>query len=174
MANRSGSPTVTDKSFIILTTQPDRVFVPILSFCGTSNNFSVRLTVTDCQGLLHSQALKLGTLFRQVESLIFLRLLIGLCFAPKHVIGYDPIMLTDEHDKMVSIICDSKKFEVINTIFESQSLVGCATRVWEVEFEKRRYVLKDAWVEASRSRAGVSAFRRFTGDERSSAVILWR
>jgi hypothetical protein len=144
------SNTVTDKSFIILTTQPDRVFVPILSFCGTSNNFSVRLTVTDRQGQLRSQPLKLGTPWRQVESLVFLRLLIGLCFAPKPVIGYDPTMLTDEEDRVVSIISDSKKFEVINTIFESQSLVGRATRVWEVEFEKKRYVLKDAWVEASR------------------------
>jgi hypothetical protein len=142
--------TVTDKSYIMLTTQPHRVFVPVISFWGTTDNFFVRLTVTDRQGQLRSQALKLGVAYRQADCLKFLRLMIGFCFAPKSVIGYDPTMLTNEYDKVVSIICDGKKFDVINTIFESQSLVGRATRVWEVEFEKRRYILKDAWVEVSR------------------------
>jgi hypothetical protein len=143
--------TVTDKSFIMLTTQADRVFVPILSFWGTNTEVSVRLTVTDRQGQLRSQALKLGLGYRLTESLSFLRVLIGLCFAAKPVIGYDPTMLTDECDRVVDILCDGRRFKVINTIFESQSLVGRATRVWEVEFEEMRYILKDAWVEASRS-----------------------
>jgi hypothetical protein len=141
------SNTVTDKSYIILTTQPDRVFVPVLSFWG---NLSVRLTVTDRQGQLRSQVLKLGVAWRVSDSIKFVRLLIGLCFTAKPVVGYDPTMLTDDWDRVVSIICDDKKFKVINVIFESQSLVGRATRVWEVEFEGKRYILKDAWVEVSR------------------------
>ena len=144
------SNTVTDKSYIILTTQPDRVFVPILSFWSTTNNFCVRLTVTDRQGQLRSQSLRIGAPWRQTDSLNFIRLLIGLCFAPKPVIGYDPTIQTNDCNEVTSIICDNKQFNVINSIFESQSLVGRATRVWEVEFENRRYILKDAWVEASR------------------------
>lgn len=141
------SNTVTDKSYIILTTQADRVFVPVLSFWGNS---SIRLTVTDRQGQLRSQVLKLGEAWRLPDSLNFLRLLIGLCFADKPVVGYDPTMLTDARDKVLSIVCDGKTFKVIRVIFESQSLVGRGTRVWEVEFENKRYILKDAWVEVSR------------------------
>jgi hypothetical protein len=143
--------TVTDKTYIILTTQPDRVFVPILSFWGIASNFSVRLTVTDRQGQLRSQVLKLGLQWRQADCLNFLRLLIGLCFAIKPTVGYDPTMTT-VCDKVTSILCDGKQFNVIKSIFESQSLVGHATRVWEVEYENRKYILKDAWVETSRSK----------------------
>jgi hypothetical protein len=139
--------TVTDKSYVILTTQPNRVFVPMLSFWG---KFNLRLTVTDRQGQLRSQVLKLGENWRLPDSLNFLRLLIGLCFADKPTIGYDPTMLTDEWDKVVFIICEGRKFKIVNCIFESQSLVGRATRVWVVEFQNRKYILKDAWVEVSR------------------------
>lgn len=94
--------------------------------------------------------MKLGEAWRLPDSLNFLRLLIGLCFADKPVVGYDPTMLTDARDKVLSIVCDGKTFKVIRVIFESQSLVGRGTRVWEVEFENKRYILKDAWVEVSR------------------------
>lgn len=144
------SNTVTDKSYIILTTQPNRVFVPILSFWGVDKHFCARLTVTDRQGQLRSQILRLGAQFRESDYLNFLRLLIGLCFAPKDVVGYDPTMETDVHDNVVSIFCGDKWFKVIRSVFESQSLVGRATRVWEVEYEKKKFILKDTWIEKSR------------------------
>ena len=65
------------------------------------------------------------------------------------MVGYDPTMLTDEWDTVASIIFDGKEFKVIKVIFETQSLVGRATCVWEVEFEGKKYILKDAWVEVS-------------------------
>jgi hypothetical protein len=139
--------TVTDKTYIILTTQPDRVFVPVLSVWG---NFSFRITVTDRQGQLRSQIFNIGDPWRTHDSLTFLRLIIGLCFADKPVVGYDPTMRTDDKNKLEFISCDGKEFNVINVLFETQSLVGRATRVWEVKHEERRYILKDAWVEASR------------------------
>ena len=141
------SNTVTDKTYVILTTQPNRVFVPILSIWG---NFYFRLTVTDRQGQLRSQVINIAEPWRLHDSLNFLRLVIGFCYADKPVVGYDPTMLTDEWDRVTSIICDGKEFKVIKVIFETQSLVGRATRVWEVEFEGKRYILKDAWVEISR------------------------
>ena len=65
------------------------------------------------------------------------------------MVGYDPTMLTDEWDRVASIICDRKEFKVIKVIFETQSLVGRATHVWEVKFEGKKYILKDVWVEVS-------------------------
>ncbi|KAF8219209.1 hypothetical protein L208DRAFT_1219826, partial [Tricholoma matsutake] len=75
--------------------------------------------------------------------------MIGFCFAPKSVVGYDPTMLTDDWDKVTHIICDGKKFKVIKAIFKTQLLARHATRVWEVEFEGRRLILKDSWIECS-------------------------
>jgi hypothetical protein len=139
--------TVTDKSYIILTTQPDRVFVPILSVWG---NFHFRLTVTDRQGQLRSQVFNIGDPWRAHDSLMLLRLIIGLCFADKPVVGYDPTMRTDDRDKVEFISCDDREFKISKVLFETQSLVGRATRVWEVEHEGSKYILKDAWVESSR------------------------
>lgn len=155
--------TVTDKTYIILTTQPNRVFVPILSFWNGGSNLCLRLTVTDRQGQLRSQVLKIGEQWRQADHLNFLRLLIGLCFAPKDVVGYDLTMNMDDCDNVQSIICEKIEFKVINCIFESQSLVGRATRVWEVEYNKRRYILKDSWVETSRSEAEHTLLAKLQG-----------
>jgi hypothetical protein len=155
------SNTVTDKSYIILTTQPNRVLVPILSIWG---NFNFRVTVTDRQGQLRSSACCIGEP-RLADSLRFLRVMIGFCFAPKSVVGYDSTMLTDDWDKVTHIICDGKKFKVIKAIFETQSLVGRATRVWEVEFEGRRLILKDSWIESSRPMAEYKLLQRLQGVE---------
>ncbi|KAF8229132.1 hypothetical protein L208DRAFT_1483109, partial [Tricholoma matsutake] len=116
--------------------------------------------------------------------------MIGFCCAPKSVVGYDSTMLMDDWDKVTHIICDGKKFKVIKAIFETQSLVRCTTRVWEVEFEGRRLILKDSWIESSCPMAeykllqhlqgveGISQF--FCGEdvcidsERLSTDIIWQ
>ena len=138
---------VTNKTYIIFTTQPDCVFVPTLTIWG---DFNFRLTITDRQGQLRSQTLNLGQPWRIRDSLAFLRLMIGFCFADKTVVGYDPTMWTDDWDKVTSIMCEGRWFTVIKPIFETQSLIGRATRVWEVEYESKKFILKDAWVESSR------------------------
>lgn len=75
--------------------------------------------------------------------------MVGFGFADKTVMGYDLTMQTDDWDRVTSIMCKGKWFTVTNAIFETQSLVGCATCVWEVEYEKKKLILKDAWVESS-------------------------
>ena len=105
--------------------------------------------VTDHQGQLCSQVINIAEPWHLHNSLNFLQLVIGFCFADKPVVGYDPTMLTDEWDRVASIICDGKEFKVIKVIFETQSLVGHATHVWEVKFEGKKYILKDVWVEVS-------------------------
>lgn len=144
---RKISNTVTDKSYIILTTQPNRIFVPILSIWG---KFNFRLTVTDRQGQLRSQVVDIGRPWRSSDALTFLRLIIGFCFADSRLVGYDPTMQTNREDKVERISCNGKEFKVIDVLFEAQSLVGRGTRVWLVEHEGKRYILKDSWVEVSR------------------------
>ena len=66
---RKISNTVTDKSYIILMTQPNRIFVPILSIWG---KFNFHLTVTDRQGQLRSQVVDIGRPWRSSDALTFL------------------------------------------------------------------------------------------------------
>ena len=66
-------------------------------------------------------------------------------------------MHTNNEEKVESISCDGKEFKVVNAIFKAQSLVGRGTHVWLVEYEGKRYILKDSWVEISRQ---VSEFKR--------------
>jgi Fungal protein kinase len=91
--------------------------------------------------------------------------MIGFCFAPKSVVGYDPTMLTDDWDKVMHIICDSRKFKVIKAIFKTQLLVRRTTRVWEVGFEGQTYILKDSWIKSSRPMAEYKLLQRLQGME---------
>ena len=63
------SSTVTDKTYIILSTQPNCVFVPILSIWG---NFHLHLMVTDHQGQLRLQAINIVEPWHLHDSLNFL------------------------------------------------------------------------------------------------------
>jgi hypothetical protein len=91
--------------------------------------------------------------------------MIGFCFADKPVVGYDPTMLMDDRDRVTSIMCDGKWFTVVRTIFETESLIGRATRVWEVEYERKKYILKDSWVDSLHSTSEFVLLARLQGME---------
>lgn len=152
--------TVIDKSYIILSTQPHRVFVPILSVWG---KHSFRLTVSDREGQIRSVIYELAGKKTVNSSLTFLRLIAGLCFADKQYLGYDPTMTIDNCGLVKSIKCCGKKFRVVDTIFETQSFVGRATRVWKVEFKGESYILKDSWVERSRPCSEIQHLQHIAG-----------
>jgi hypothetical protein len=139
--------TVIDKSYIIMTTQADHVFVPILSVWG---KHKFHLTVTDREGQLRSMVYELAGVRPVTVSLSFLRVIVGLCFTDKQYVGYDPTMTTDVFGIVKSIKCCGADYRVVRTIYETQSFIGRATRVWQVEYMGKQYILKDAWVEKSR------------------------
>jgi Fungal protein kinase len=138
--------TVRDKSYVILVAQANRVHVPILSFWG---NCKFQLAVTDREGQLRSHVIDIGGRRPPADSLALLRIIAALCFAERQHIGYDPTMIADAADKIQYIRCEDKMFEIVQVLYETQSLVGRATRVWDVKYRDNRYVLKDAWVEKS-------------------------
>jgi len=152
--------TVIDKSYIMLTTQPNRVFVPILSVWG---KHLFRLTVSDREGQIRSVIYELAGVRTVSSSLISLRLIAGLCFADKQYLGYDPTMTIDGCGLVKSIRCCKKDFKVVDTIFEAQSFVGRATRVWKVEYRGKNYILKDAWIEKSRPYSEIQHLQHIAG-----------
>ena len=151
--------TVTDKTYIMLGVQPNRIFVPIISAWGGSK---FRLTVTDRQGQLRTKTFDISGGVRRADLRNLIRILVGLCFGPGQAVGYDKTMIMGRDDVEV-ILCGGKEFKVINLIYASQSLIGRATRVWVVEHNKRRHILKDAWIEQSRPVSEVEHLEKVTG-----------
>jgi hypothetical protein len=138
--------TVTDKSYIMLGVQPNRVFVPIISAWAQTK---FRLTVTDRQGQLRTITFDIRDGVRRANMLVLVRILVGLCFGSNGAMGYDPTMIMGR-DGVEAIMCAGKQFKVIRLIYTTQSLIGRATRVWIVEHDGTRCILKDAWIEKSR------------------------
>jgi hypothetical protein len=151
--------TVTDKTYIMLGVQPNRIFVPIFSAWGGSK---FRLTVTDRQGQLRTTTLDIRDGLRRADLRTLIHILVGLCFGSDRAMGYDNTMIMGR-DGVEAISCAGMKFKVIKLIFASQSLIGRATRVWEVEYNGRRYILKDAWIEQSRPVSEAEHLKKVAG-----------
>ena len=136
--------TVDGKSYILFTSQHDRRFVPVLSFDG-SNNWS--LTITGRQGQLFSGMMSLRGA-RYVGH--FLRVLISLVFGKEKLLGLDPNMICDKRHHISSILVNGISYSTRRNIYSLQSLLGRGTKVWIVSMGHNNYILKDAWVQASR------------------------
>ena len=68
-------------------------------------------------------------------------------------------------DGVEVIMCARDEFKVINLIYTTQSLISRATRVFKVERNKQRYILKDAWIEECCPVSEVEHLRTITGTE---------
>jgi hypothetical protein len=136
--------TVDGKSYIIFTSQHDRRFVPALCFIG---NGTWSLTVTDRHGQLFSGEISLrGTAYVG----LFLRILLSLMFGKEAHLGLDPNMIRDTQHHISHIHVDNKSYSVRRNIYTLQSLLGRGTKVWIVTNDNKNYILKDAWIQASR------------------------
>ena len=153
--------TVTDKTYIMLSVQPNRVFVPIISAWG-GNRF--RLTITDRQGQLRTKTFNIDHGIRRADLRTLIHIITGLCFGKDTVVGYDSTMIM-EGGEVKAIKCGGFEFKVISQIYATQSLLGRATHVWAVEYKNRRYILKDAWIESSRPVSEVEHLKKVAGVE---------
>ena len=136
--------TVDGKSYIMFTAQHDRRFVPALCFNGSSD---WSLTITDRQGQLFSGMASLRGM-RYVGR--FLRVFISLMFGEEKLLGLDPNMIRDINHHVSRILVNKISYTVRRNIYSLQSLLGRGTKVWIVTRRGKNYILKDAWVQASR------------------------
>jgi hypothetical protein len=136
--------TIDGKSYIMFSVQHDRRFVPALCFDGRGQ---WSLTITDRQGQLITGAMSLRGL-RYVGY--FLRVFIALVFGRESHLGLDPNMIRDSNHHVFRILVDRNSYTVRRKIYSLQSLLGRGTQVWIVTRHGKPYVLKDAWVQASR------------------------
>jgi hypothetical protein len=82
-------------------------------------------------------------------------------------------MQTDHHDRITRILCDGWfTVDVEGLEYAVQSLVGRGTQVWHVHDEKKRYILKDSWLESSRCTPEMEFLKRASGVE-GVPVLEW-
>ena len=62
-------------------------------------------------------------------------------------------------------MCAGDEFKVINLIYLTQSPISWATHVFEVERNKQRYILKDAWIEKCHPVSEVEHLKTIAGIE---------
>jgi hypothetical protein len=136
--------TVDGKSYVMFTSQHDRRFVPALCFDGTDH---WSFTITDRQGQLTSGSLSFS---KREDVTLFLRVIIALMFGQDMHLGLDPNMLRDVNHHVSKIFVDGTLYSVRRNIYSLQSLLGRGTKVWIVTKDHTPYILKDAWIQASR------------------------
>jgi hypothetical protein len=136
------SSTVQQKAFIMLSTQHDRRFVPVLSFA----NRSFRITLCDRAGIVLSAT---GDVER--DSYILFRIIIAFLFGDDEVIGYDASMRHGLYGEITSITAGGLEYTVMKKLFSAEVMRGRATQCWHVERGGEQYVIKDSWVQSGRT-----------------------
>lgn len=142
--------TIDAKTYIMFLTQQDRNFVPMISFFGTH----CILTVTDRESQQYSKVLQLDS-GRRDDLAAFFHILIGFMFGSDYLVGIDTTMIRNAQNKVgaISVFDDKGRAETYNVtkrLYDVQSLLGRATKVWQVEKDGKSYVLKDSWILATR------------------------
>jgi protein kinase-like protein len=145
------------KSYLIFQCQVNRRFVVGLSFTG---NGKFTLTLTDREGQLRWKEMPLFENKKHVD--VFFYVFSFLMFGEDSDIGLDPRFEVDAFGKLQAVTIDEKRFVVEDKVYELSCIVGRATRVWVVKHDKKKYVLKDSWVQEHHLDSEVSILQKMT------------
>lgn len=160
--------TIDAKSYILLSYQFDRRFVPALSIVGSGKYC---LTLTDREGQIRFHGLSLSDPNRH-NALSFLRILSFFMFSPIADIGLDPHF---DHDpqtgKVVAIRVDNRRFNLEHRIYTLGNMLGRGTKVWIVSSNNSLYILKDSWIQAERCTSEVTHLQAMSGHDEIKGLV---
>jgi len=154
--------TISQKSFLIFNNQFNRRFVPSLAFFGPS----FRFIAIDRAGVVYSPDYNI-----QNDKLLLLRIIIGLMFANKEVIGYDLTMRCGSDGEICGITVDGKEYIVVEKLFSADTLKGRATQCWRVQRDGKNYVIKDSWVRNGRPYNEIEMLRELADVEHVPTLV---
>jgi hypothetical protein len=120
--------------------QPERRFVVATAIY----NDQFRFSLYDRAGVIHTSPLVI-----QQEPLRFLRLMVGLFFADKMYLGYDPNFSTVRGQQMLAV--NHIHYEVVKPIFVNEGIVGRGTVIWHVRAKQNDYIVKNVWTDVRRT-----------------------
>ena len=146
---------INTKSYLVFQCQVNRRFVVGLSFTGNGN---FTLTLTDREGQLRWNEMPLFENKKHVD--IFFHVFSFLMFGEDSDIGLDPNFEFDDFGKLLAVYVDEKRFVVEKMVYELSCIVGRATRVWVVKHDKKKYVLKDSWIQEHHLDSEVSILQK--------------
>lgn len=137
--------TVNDKTYLLFISQPDRRYVPAISFNGQAE---FALTLTDRQGQLITPFVSF--LHGKANVFLFMKILTFLMYGPLHNTGRDTTMELHSNGRVKAIHVNGHRYEVVYLIYSLQSMIGRGTTIWLVTHKKKYYILKDSWIQESR------------------------
>ena len=140
--------TINNKSFMLLITQPERIFVPFLTIYSSKPQ-RVQFRVTDREGQVAcdfnlSQS-------GEIPALLLIRLVTALAFGGTRLHGRDPT-ISGDLPPGYTISAGDVSYCHAKLIHSSQSMTGRCTRVWSAEEPEtnNRVIIKDGWVHQKR------------------------
>ena len=114
------------------------MFFPSLTFSRGEFTFST----FDQAGMINT-----GSLSPDINVLSFLQIIVGFMFSPDDIIGFDPTMTqsSDGSGTVQKITVNGVEYTIIECIFSSETMRGCATWCWHVSKGEKHYAIKDSW-----------------------------
>lgn len=158
--SRTIKETVHNKSFLMFTTQANRVFSIAIMFTG-GNSFT--LNVCDRSGSVRSKTLVISQ-----HPVDLLRVIVGCVFARPGVLGRDETIkcIKGKADE-ISLGC--AKYKVMEELFSSEALRGRATKCWRARkigedgnLEGENVAIKDSWADTRRAQNEIKILKAIT------------
>ncbi|KAF8958361.1 hypothetical protein BDZ97DRAFT_1668674 [Flammula alnicola] len=125
---------------MVFSSQDERRFHIGVSFCRTE----VRVYFFDRAGVVGSVKFDL-----EKEPKMLIRLLAGLTLSDLSAIGFDPTIRHEPGGKRFVTVA-SKEYEIIDTLFISDTIRGRGTVCWQACLDGADYVIKNTWADVSR------------------------
>jgi Fungal protein kinase len=164
--------TINNKSFILLITQPERIFVPFLTIYSC-NPQRIQFRVTDRQGQTTCDFVLNGQ--SEVTALLLLRIVAAFAFGDTRLHGRDPTIV-QERTFGFQITAGSITYRFAKLIHSSQSMIGRCTRVWSAvdPATQNRVIIKDGWLHHKRASSEGFYLKRLQAAGVSSIpTVIW-
>ncbi|PPQ92533.1 hypothetical protein CVT25_010366, partial [Psilocybe cyanescens] len=140
---------LTNSAFMIFSTQDERRFHIGVSVCHTY----VCVYVFDRSGVIGSNGFHLSN-----NSVLLIRLLAGLTLTDVDAIGFDSSILHHE-DGTRSVTVAGLEYQLLKTLFISDSIRGRGTVCWQARRGSSDYVIKNTWTDVYRMKTEADIMR---------------
>jgi len=144
---------INNKTYLMLSDQHHRRFVPFLAICAEKTYFVV--TDREGQAFMEINHLQAGEYF----ALALLRVIAGFTFASNEALGFDPSFhhLETKGSRSMAISAGGRIYAVKSLVHAVRGMVGRSTRVWSAydtnDPKRELCIIKDGWIQEGRAEA---------------------
>ena len=148
--NKDLKAQINNKTYLMLSEQHNRRFVPFVAICGPT----MYLIVTDREGQAMAEINYLQG--GEYHALCLLRVIAALVFSNNETIGFDPSILNLQGPEGgIGISAGGKVYAVKSIIHAVRGVVGRSSRVWSAydhkDPDRKLCIIKDGWIQEGRA-----------------------